>query len=70
VQFGVHRLHVVQRDGFAQQLLVEGQREASVDVVAVEHRHAHDAAHEVKVGQVLLRRQNIFTLQNEAAGTE
>lgn len=49
VQIGVDGLHVVQRDRFAQQLLVKGQREASVNVVAVEHRHAHDATHKVEV---------------------
>ncbi|TNN47973.1 hypothetical protein EYF80_041835 [Liparis tanakae] len=48
VEVRVDGLHVVQRDGFPQQLFVEGQREASVDVVAVEHRHAHDATHEVE----------------------
>ena len=57
VQVGVHRLHVVQGDGFAQQLLVERQGEAAVDVVAVEHRHAHDATHKVEVGQVLLEKR-------------
>ena len=51
----VHRLHVVQRDGFPQQLFVERQSEASVDVVAVEHRHSHDASHKVEVRQVLLQ---------------
>lgn len=55
MKVGVHRLHVVQRDGFSQQLLVEGQREASIDVVAVEHSQAHDAAHKMEVGQVLLQ---------------
>lgn len=56
VQVGVHRLHVVQGDGLPQQLLVERQGEATVYVVAVEHRHAHDATHEVEVRQVLLWR--------------
>ena len=55
VQVGVHRLHVIQGDGFPQQLLVEGQSEAPVDVVAMEHGHPHDAAHEVEVGQMLLQ---------------
>lgn len=59
VEVGVDRLHVVQRDRFAQQLFVKGQREASVDVVAVEHRHAHDATHEVEIRQVLLRIEQI-----------
>lgn len=54
MQIGVDGLHVVQRDRFAQQLLVKRQREASVNVVAVEHRHAHDATHKVEVRQVLL----------------
>ena len=55
VQVGVHRLHVVQSDGFPQQLFVERQREAPVDVVTVKHRHAHDPAHEVEVRQMLLK---------------
>ena len=54
VQVGVHSLHVLQGDGLPQQLLVEGQRKAAIDVVAVEHCHAHDAPHEVEVRQVLL----------------
>lgn len=49
MEIGVDGLHVVQRDWFAEQLFVEGQGEAAVYVVAVEHRHAHDATHEVKV---------------------
>lgn len=49
VEIGVDRLHIVQRDRFAKQLFVERQSEASVDVVAVEHRHAHYATHKVKV---------------------
>ncbi len=54
VEVRVDRLHIVERDRFAQQLFVEGQSEASVNVVAVEHRHAHDTTHEVEVRQVLL----------------
>lgn len=54
MEVGVDRLHIVQCDWFAQQLLVEGQSETSVNVVAVEHRHSHYATHEVEVGQVLL----------------
>lgn len=49
VEIRVNRLHIVQRDWFAQQLFIEGQSETSVDVVAVEHRHAHYATHEVEV---------------------
>lgn len=51
----VHRLHVVERDGFSKQLFVKRQCEASVDVVAVENRHAHDATHKVEIRQVLLQ---------------
>lgn len=54
VEVGIDRLHIVERDRFAQQLFVEGQSEASVNVVAVKHRHAHDTTHEVEVRQVLL----------------
>lgn len=50
----INRLHVLQRDWFSKQLLVEGQREASVDVMAVEHCHAHDTTHKVEVRQMLL----------------
>lgn len=49
VQVRVDRLHVVQGDGFTQQLFVEGESEAAVYVVAVEHCHAHDTTHKVKV---------------------
>lgn len=55
VEVRVNGLHVVQSDGFTQQLFVEGKSKASVDVVAVEHRHPHDTANKVKVGQVLLQ---------------
>lgn len=55
VQVRINRLHVVQGDGFTQQLFVKGQSKASVYVVAVEHRHPHDTAHEVKIRQVFLR---------------
>lgn len=54
VEVGVNRFHVVQSDRFAQQLFVEGQREASVNVMTVEHRHAHDATHKMEVWKVLL----------------
>lgn len=55
MQLGVGGLQVVELDGFAEQLLVEGQCEAAVDVVTVEDRQAHHAAHKVKIGQVVLR---------------
>ena len=49
VELGVDLLKVTERDVLAEQLLVEGQREAAVEIVAVEDRHADDATHEVKV---------------------
>ena len=49
MELGVDLLKVTQRDVLAEQLLVEGQREAAVEIVAVEDRHADDATHEVKV---------------------
>lgn len=58
VEVRVDRFHIVQCDRFTQQLFVEGQSEAAIDVVAVKHRHAHDATHEVEVGQVLLHVEN------------
>ena len=61
-------LHVVQRVRLAQQLLVERQREAAVQVVAVEHRDADDPTHKVKVRQVLLRRQSEST--NDSSKSE
>lgn len=55
MQFWVHRLQVRKLDGFPQQLLVEGNREAPVDVVPVEHSQTHDAAHKVEVRQMVLQ---------------
>ena len=49
MQFGIDTLQIFQRDVFAEQLLVERQREASVQVVAVEDRHPDDTAHEMEV---------------------
>lgn len=60
VEIRIHRLHVIQSDGFAQQLLVEGEREAAVYVVTMEYRHTHYAAHKVKIGQVFLKRKQIY----------
>lgn len=54
VQLGVRRLQVVELNWFAEQLLVERQGEAAVDVVAVENRQSHHTAHEVEVRQVVL----------------
>lgn len=51
----VNRFHIIQSDWLPQQLFVERQREASIDVMAVEHRHAHDTTHKVEVRQVLLQ---------------
>lgn len=70
MEIRVDGLHVVQRDGFAEQLFVEGQGEASVNVVAVEHRHAHDASHEVKVRQVLLCFSQILSVQFDKICTD
>lgn len=55
VEVGVNRFHIIQSDRFAEQLFVEGQCEASIDVMTVEHRHAHDATHKMEVWQVLLQ---------------
>lgn len=50
----VDGLHVVQGNRFPKKLLVERQREAAVDVVAVEHRHAHNTTNKMEVRQVFL----------------
>lgn len=49
VQLGVGGLQVVELDGFAQQLLVKGQREAPVDVVTVKNCQAHHTTHKVEI---------------------
>lgn len=49
VELRVHGLQVRKLDGFPQELLVEGQREASVYVVPVKHSQAHDPPHKVEV---------------------
>lgn len=59
MQIRVNRLHVIQGNGFTQQLFVEGQSKATVYVVAMEHCHPHDTSDEVKVRQVLLQGDKI-----------
>lgn len=54
MQFRVGGLQVVELDGFAQQLLVEWQREATVDVVTVEDCQAHHTTHKVEIRQMVL----------------
>lgn len=49
MELRVHSLQVRKLDGFPQELLVEGQREASVYVVPVKHSKAHDSPHKVEV---------------------
>ena len=56
VQLGVDLLKVIERDLLAEQLLVEGQCEAAVQVVTVEDRQADHAAHEMEVRQMLLNK--------------
>ena len=56
MQVGIHTLQVLQHDALAEQLFVEGQREAPIQVVTMEDGHADDAAHKVEVGQVLLQK--------------
>ena len=51
----VDTLQVLQVDGQPQQLLVEGQGEASVNVQAMEHCQPNDTPHKEEVGYVLLR---------------
>lgn len=55
VQFRVSGLQVVELNGFSQQLFVERQREAPVDVVTMKNRQTHDSAHKVEIRQVVLR---------------
>lgn len=54
VELGVHVGDVLEGDGLVEQHLVEGQREAAVEVVPVEHGQPDDAPDKVEVGQVLL----------------
>lgn len=49
VELGVHSLQVRKLDGFPQELLVKGQREASVYVVPMKHSKAHDPPHKVEI---------------------
>lgn len=63
MEVGVNRFHIVQSDRLPQQLFVERQREASINVVAMEHRHAHDTTHEVEVRQVLLQNKYYINIK-------
>ena len=55
MQLGVSGLQVIELDGFAEELFVEGKCEAPVDVVTVEDRQAHHATDKVEIRQVVLR---------------
>ena len=57
----IDRLDVVQSDRSAEQLPVERQREAAVDVVTVEDRRADDAPDKPEVGQMILRTRTLTT---------
>lgn len=52
MQLGIDALDVLQRDRLVQQLLVEGHREAPLQLVVVEHGYAQHPADEVEVGEV------------------
>ena len=54
VELGIDTLEIIECDRLGEELLVEGQREAAVQVVAVEDGDADDPAHEVEVRQVVL----------------
>ena len=49
MQVWVDPFNVVQSDGFAQQLLVERQGEASIQVVTMKDGYANDAPNKVEV---------------------
>lgn len=57
VQLWVHSLKVTKLDGLPQELLVEGQGEASIDVVPVENSQTHNPPNKVEVRQVVLKKQ-------------
>lgn len=57
VQLWVHSLKVTKLDGLPQELLVEGQGEASINVVPVENSQTHNPPNKVEVRQVVLKKQ-------------
>ena len=61
VELRIHSLQVRQLNGLPQELLVEGQREASINVVPMEHCQAHDPSHKVEVRQVVLKHSISFS---------
>ena len=54
MQLWVNAFNVIQTNGLAEQLLVEGKGESAVQVVVVENGNANNAADKVKVGEVVL----------------
>jgi len=56
VQLWVHSLKVTKLDGLPQELLVEGQGEASINVVPVENSQTHNPPNKVEVRQVVLKK--------------
>ena len=55
VEIWIDVSNIVQRDWLAKEHLVKGQRESSIQVMAVKNGQAHDAPDKVEVGQVFLR---------------
>lgn len=54
VQLWVHSLKVTKLNGLPQELLIEGQGEAPVNVVPMENSKTHNPPNKVEVRQVVL----------------
>ena len=50
----INALQVVEGDGMAEQLFVEGKSEAAIDVETVEHSHTQNTTNKVEIRQMLL----------------
>lgn len=57
MQLWVHSLKVTKLDGLPEKLFVEGQCEASVDIVPVENSQTHNSPDKVEVRQMILTKQ-------------
>lgn len=70
MQLWVNGFQIRQLDGLAQQLLVERDREAPVDVVSVEHSQAHYPTNKVEVRQMILQETPTHKAQFEGTAAQ
>ena len=54
LEYSVSNLQVLQQDGEAKELLIEGKGEATVNVQAMKHSQTHHTTNKVEIRQMFL----------------